>query len=31
VRSDETVNAFIEHPEDMDELDRVVPFRVAAE
>jgi multidrug efflux pump len=31
VRSDETVNAFIEHPEHMDELDRVVPFRVAAE
>jgi multidrug efflux pump len=31
VRSDETVNAFIEHPERMDELDRVVPIRVAAE
>jgi hypothetical protein len=31
VRSDETVNAFIEHPDQVEHFDRVVPFRVAAE
>jgi multidrug efflux pump len=31
VRADETVDAFIESPEEMEHFDRVVPFRVAAE
>jgi multidrug efflux pump len=31
VRADETVDAFIESPEEMEHFDRVVPIRVAAE
>ena len=31
VRSDETINAFIDHPEHREHFDRVVPIRVAAE
>src|SRR5262245_5210352 len=31
VRADETVDAFIEPPEEMEHFDRVLPFRVAAE
>jgi multidrug efflux pump subunit AcrB len=31
VRSDETVDAFIERPDEMERFDRVVPIRVAAE
>jgi multidrug efflux pump len=31
VRADETVDAFIEPPEEMEHFDRVAPFRIAAE